>query len=249
MSSSLTDIATEFRYPGLRPFEPLTAIFAIAIATSQLSAAILNDAIRPGINHISDSAVERLIDNVGNNGLLDVGDQLETVVIFETMSNSQFAGTPLGNAVGDPSYQLTGYGVATVATKTALGNGLFDYTFTSDSFISWYEDSADIGGTILADFSSQSAVAAITAATDGNSILEVRPNGRGSTTEGGAENAGSDFWRAGGGDDPSQFLPGNEANFVFGFSVNANPGGVRISANATRSFAGGFRQDRATFTI
>ncbi len=195
--------------------------------------AILNNALTTGINSLNDNNVERVLDPNGSpkinqvTATIDVGDILESVLIIENISNSVFGATPLANAVGVSGYQLTVHARQTVKTKTSVGGGFFDFDF-SPTIFNVYEDSPAIGGTLLVDFSSQSADAAVAAATDGIFILSLDDSG---TAAGGAD----DFLRTIGTDVFGALTSGNQANFIGGLSVINNPGGVSITQDATLS--------------
>jgi len=188
-------------------------------------AAIINTAIRAGLNTLNDRDVARLLVDLNGNGLVDFGDTIETLLIIDNISNSQFGGTLLGTAVGDATYQLTAHTLATVTAKIPTGPV---FTFETSAITNVYEDNSSLAGTIIADFASQSANAAVIAGTDGNLILSVSTAGFGF---GGA----MDIFRILGSDDFSDLVTGNEANFVFANSIVANPGGVPIIPDATLS--------------
>ena len=207
----------------------VAATVFVGLASQTSLAAIINVAIRPGLNTINDRDVARLSVDVNGNGLIDVGDTIETILIFDNISNSQFGGTPLGVAVGDATYQLTAHTLATITMKIPTGPV---FTFETNATTNIYEDSAGIGGTLLVDFSSQSAAAAVLAATDGNLVLTVNSLGTGS---GGTP----DIFRIFGSDDFADLTTGNEANFVIANSVVANPMGIPIVPDATLSGAAG----------
>ena len=190
--------------------------------------AVLNDALTPGLNTLNDTNAERLIDNVGDNGLVDVGDQLETLVIVDNISNAVWGGTDVDVAVGRPDdYQLTAYSLITVIDKVETDPGVFLFTF-APAIVQVYEDGSFADNTILVDFSSQSADQAIADATDGNLIFTTNVDGTGRFGT-------DDVWRAIGGDDPDSLTTGNEANFVMASSIGSNPGDVPIAPDATPS--------------
>jgi hypothetical protein len=209
----------------MKRFAFAAAITMVLASVSQ--AAILNTAIRAGLNSINDRNVDRLSTDLNGNGLIDVGDVLESVLIFDNISNAQFGATPLETAVGIPTYQLTAHIFNTVSAKVPLGGGVFAFTMIP-STINVYEDHAGLSNTILLDFSSQSANAAVTAATDGSLILTLDTSGTGF--------AGSpDTWRATGSDNFTLLTTGNEANYVAALSILANPGLIPIGPDATLS--------------
>jgi protocatechuate 3,4-dioxygenase beta subunit len=208
---------------------------------------MLNTALVAGLNTINDKDVERLIDRGSGvdingsptgplNGLIDPGDGLEAVLIFDNISNAVFGAEPLEAAVGVPSYQLTAHILQVVESKVLIsdngtpGNSTDDtFAFTfSPSVVNVYEDSSSLANTILVDFALQSAAQTILKATDGNLILTLADSGAGA-------NGTPDVWRAIGRDDFGQLLSGNQVNFLGALSVTANPGSVPIAPDATKS--------------
>jgi hypothetical protein len=240
----------------MKRFAFAAAITMVLASVSQ--AAIINSALTPGLNSINDRDVARLIDNVGGNGLADVGDVIESVLIFDNISNAAFGGTPLENAVGDPTYQLTAFIETTVLIKLAIvgpdgiegtaddlgpnGAGPDNIVGTNDDLFFFrldmdadvYEDNSALANTILVDFASQSAAAAITAATDGNLILTLETSGTGAVTPGGAAGAADTFDIISAADF-SLLTTGNEANYILAASVTANPGLIPFLPDFTES--------------
>jgi len=220
-------------------------VFAAALSVMLAGvsqAAILNTALRVGLNSLNDRDVARLIDRGSGvdpltglptgplNGLVDEGDQIETLLIIDNISNAQFGGTAIETAVGIPTYQLTAYTLNTVAAggKVPAGPpGVFLFTF-DPSVVSVYEDHAGLANTIIADFSSQTAAAAIAAGTDADLILTLDVSGTGFA-------GAPDVFRVIGSDDFSLLTTGNEANFIAALSIASNPGLIPISPDATIS--------------
>jgi hypothetical protein len=204
----------------------VAAVLVVGVIAQSAQAAIINVALTPGLNTLNDRDVARLSLDINGNGLIDEGDQIETILIIDNISNSTFGGTLLGTAVGDATYQLTAHTISTVDVKTDLGGGVF--LFETSATTNIYEDSSTIGGVLLADFSSQSADDAVDAATDGDLILTVDTSGSGAGGE-------ADIFNIVGSDDFADLVTGNEANFVFANSIVANPGLVPIIPDATLS--------------
>jgi hypothetical protein len=210
---------------------------------------ILNTILTPGLNNINDRLVSRHLDK-NDNGIVDVGDQFESVLILDNISNDRFSATLLQDAVtiaaiengDDPdlvaNYQLTAYGLIEVAAKTDLGSGIFQFDYNPVLF-KLYEDAASLANTKILDFGLEPADVTIAKATDGSLLLINDVNGTG---RGGIDIDGNgvpdppqpDKWQTLGSELPV-IPPGGQVNIVGATSVVENPGEVKIAPQAALS--------------
>lgn len=144
----------------------LTATNALAVPISPLSFLV------DGYNKAQDDDAEWLVDNVGNNGKLDVGDTLEGVFNINNFNDIVFGSVPLGYI-----NEISGVFSATVINKVdtgnkdSQGNSLYNFVFgptTADGvMIKVYED-ADWENTFTTWGNAGSEAAAMGLVTDGN---------------------------------------------------------------------------------
>jgi hypothetical protein len=193
--------------------------------TAEVQAAILNAAITDSLNLVNDTDFERLVGSADT--IIDVGEQLEAVLIFEDISNSVYGGEDLNNIFG-AGYQLTAHVLLTVASVSPPVAGISTFTFTGGFAggvaVRLYEDTVQD-----ANFSTQSAATVIANATDTPLVTSL------GLTEVG------DYWVATGPVDISTIgIAGSaqSAAFNFGLSIVANPGGLEVENEAMTGLFG-----------
>jgi hypothetical protein len=200
------------------------AILLAAFGSTFLSAAsasILSTALRPDLNTLNDVDRERLALGIGDGDTeIEVGDILESVLVFDNLSNSAFGSTDLEDIASlGATYQLTAYSRLEVASiipddgdADTFPTFVFKGGFGDDvTMVKIYEDSVqDV------NFTTDAAGTAITDATDGTLLLTLGLGELG------------DFWIAEGPADLSTLGAigsGAAAQFFLGVSVLTNPAG------------------------
>lgn len=93
-------------------------------------AASVSDAVPAGFVSFSDNSAEAMIDR-NSNGTLDVGDSLRGIFSIDNITGSGGTQVQIGGSSGFD--ELTGLFQVVVTSKTAVGGGLYNYTFGYDS--------------------------------------------------------------------------------------------------------------------
>lgn len=192
----------------------LVATAAVALLASSVQAAMIENALELGENTINDTNVDVYIPAQGNDGSsFQVGDQFVSVLYFENISNSSFANTPLGTAVGAAGfYQL---GAVSTLTIDAINDpsditappGSVDLSLNGTVDIYETDDSAND-----LDFSNDTLTEATNKVTGGDLLLSFE----------------SDFFQQLGAPGSVAGITTTRQNADAGFSLTANPAGILI---------------------
>jgi hypothetical protein len=181
---------------------------ASALTVNQIMTMIGNDPFR-----WEDNDIERMSLDVNGNGLLDVGDRLQSIVEIEKIVNETTGQEFI--MTGGVNSSLTGIATIQVTGKVPIGGGQFAFTFGpatgTQSIIQWYEDPVD---NVNITNCGATTAACLATVTDGVPILNLGMNG-----------AGGEFWNATGPDNPDlrAFLTSdNLGGFNFGITTLAS---------------------------
>lgn len=236
----------------------LAGIAATAlVASSATQAAAINAYLAPGINTFEDSDAERVLRrngaggfNVITSGNFQRGDIIQSVLRFETISNSTYPDTSTGDLPGFPPRRLSAFSELLVADIQGAFAGPGGVLFPNGAACAGADPAcflifAPAGNLLPAGvmaslfegplatptFFSQTPSAAITDVTTDTPLVSVGLNGI------------DDFWVA---SIPNVANPittiaaatagsGQAANGQFGLSVIANPAGIPVQTNGMKS--------------
>ena len=205
----------------------IAMVCVLSLVPSLAQASILEGALTNGDNQLNDVDREQLINNVGAPNIIDIGDVLEAVLLFDNINNAN--GNQLLSAF--PGLQgLTAYSKIEVTGKTFISNALgyaftFKGAFANGDAIQVYESSTL---NTPSDFDSGGVAGNIADATDGNLLFTLNLAGAG------------DYWEALGTDNLLLLSVAKPVTFNFGVSISSNPGNVPIVLNSQESSPGVF---------
>jgi hypothetical protein len=191
-----------------------TLMFAAAPGIAE--AALINNAVRAGLNTLNDTNGDQYIP-AGDGSTFQVGDAFNTVLLFNNITNSSFLNTPLPTATGASPYELSAVASLTITAVNPAASpstpGNVDLLLSGS--ISVYETQNPAN---FVNFTTDTFGGAVAKVLAGTNVL----------------NLSTDFYQQmdappGVGGVPA--FPGVTADA--GFSVTSNPAGLPIAPGAT----------------
>lgn len=205
----------------------IAMIFVLSLVPSLAQASILEGVLTNGDNQLNDVNREILHNNAGLPNIIDVGDVLEAVLLFDNITNSN--GNNLLSSY--PGLQgLTAHSVIVVTGKVFI-NPVIGYAFT---FAGGFADGDAVKvyeSAVLntpSDFDTGGVAGNIADATNGTPLFSLDLSGAG------------DFWSALGTDDLTLLTTANPVTFRFGLTISSNPANVPIVPDSQQSLPGVF---------